>query len=497
MKHLSRVTLIACDTQSPGKALASLRRSLTQIKPARTILFTNIHLTLKDDIEIILIPTIRSKAEYSHWIMRELHKHIQTDFVLVSQWDSYVLDGEQWTDEFLEYDYVGAPWLETDGYSVGNGGFSLRSKKLMEIAANDHAIISTHPEDNMLCKVYRPYLQLKYGLDWAPDDLAEKFSFELREPTQPTFGFHSFFHTPFKETVIVRRQASLGDVIQVENVLRYFYEKGFRVVLDTLPQFYNLFLSHDFKIYHPQEVDPKILQSAERIDLDLSYESTPERLHLLSYYEMAGITDGEIKNPKLFTGYEYKNPAHKLFRKYCVFHIDERPQAGRNIYGVNWNEVVVYLSEKGYTVVQIGHGKHEVPKGAVEMRNMNEPMLMRLIGGADLFLGCDSGPFNIALAMDTPAVVFFGSVHPDYIIPDKTNVTVIQNHNPDKPICRLPHCWSSTISTEGVECVETLGQIKRVVRQYQGAECAEVDEPIPPCTCFKTAQVIDAINERI
>jgi ADP-heptose:LPS heptosyltransferase len=454
-------------------------------------------LTIKDGIEVIQIPTIRSKADYSRWIIRELYKHFDTDFVLVTQWDSYVIDGSRWTDEFMAYDYVGASWIETDGFSVGNGGFSLRSRKLMEGAANDSVVSVTHPEDNVLCKIYRPFFENVYGCKWAPEELADRFSFELKEPTQPTFGFHSFFHTPFKETVIIRRQASLGDVIMCEPVLRYFHEKGYKVILDTLPQFYNLFISHDFKIHHPQEVDQQMLANAKRVNLDMSYESTPERLHLSSYYEMAGIQDGQIKNPKLFTGYDYKNLDHKLFRKYCVLHIDDRAQPGRNIYGVNWDAVVAYLSENGYTVVQIGHGKHTVPKGAVEMRNMNEPMLMRLIGGADLFLGIDSGPMNIALAMDTPIIAFFGSVHPDYIIPDRKNVTVIQNHNSEKPICRLPHCWSSTISTEGVECIETMGQIKRIVKMFQGAECIETEHATPPCVNFTTAQVIDAINQRI
>lgn len=496
MKELPRVTLIVCDTQSPGRALASLRRSLTQIKPAKTILFTNIKLALKDDIEVVLIPTIRSKAEYSYWIIRELYNHFHTDFVLVTQWDSYVLDGNQWDDSFMDYDYIGGSWLETDGFSVGNGGFSLRSRKLMEGAANDKVVQVTHPEDNVLCKIYRPFFEKVYGCKWAPEELADKFSFELKEPTQPTFGFHSYFHPPYKETVIVRRQASLGDVIQVEPVLSYFYKKGYRVVLDTLPQFFNLFLFHYFKVHRIEEVDPKLSRKAEVVDLDMSYESNPEQLHLSSFYEMAGIQDGEIRNPKLTLQINPKLPESKLFKKYCILHIDERGQPGRNIYGVNWNEVVAHLSENGYTVVQIGHGKHEVPKGAIEMRNMNEPMLMRLIGGADLFIGVDSGPFNIALAMSTPAICFFGSVHPDYIIPDKTNVTVISNHNSEKPICRLPHCWSSAISTEGVECIETHGTIKKITKMWQGTECLE-QEAVPPCVRFTTQQVIDAINERI
>jgi hypothetical protein len=494
MKELPRVTLIACDTQSPGRALASLRRSLSQIKPAKTILFTSVGLAVKDDIEVVKIAPLKSKADYSRWIMRDLYKYIETDFVLVTQWDSYVLNGELWTDDFLT-DYIGACWLETDGFSVGNGGFSIRSQRLMEVAATDPTIVSTHPEDNMLAKVYRPYLETKYGFKWASEELADKFSFELREPTQPTFGFHSFFHQPFKKTIIIRRQASLGDVIMTEPVMRYFHEKGYKVVLKTLPQFYNLFYSHEFKVHHPDEVDPKVLAGAHEIDLDMSYESTPEQLHLLSYYQMAGIEDGEIKNPKLFTGYDYKNPDFKLLRKFCVIHNDVRSQPGRNTYGVEWGQVVAYLADLGFTVIQIGQGKHEVIRGATEIRNMNEPMLMRLIGGADLFIGVDSGPFNIALAMDTPAIVFFGNVHPDYIIPDRKNVIVIQNHNPEKPICRLPHCWSSTISTEGVECIETMGQTRRVVKMFQGAECVETDQPIPPCVQFKNEQVYDAIDK--
>ena len=314
-KHLPSVTLIAADTVSPGRALASLRRSLSQINPTKTILFTSVQLAIKDDIEVIKIAPLKSKADYSLWIMRELYKYIETDFVLVSQWDSYVLDGKLWTDDFLSVDYIGASWLETDNFSVGNGGFSIRSKRLMEAAANDPIIVSTHPEDNMLSKVYRPYLEAKYGFKWASEELADKFSFELREPMQPTFGFHSFFHQPFKETVIINRKASLGDVVMCEPVIRYFHEKGYKVVLKTLPQFYNLFYSHDFKVHHPDEIDPKILKAAKYIDLDMSYESTPEQLHLLSYYQMAGIEDGEIKNPKLFTGYDYKNPDYKLFRK--------------------------------------------------------------------------------------------------------------------------------------------------------------------------------------
>lgn len=488
MKQLDRLTVIVADTVNYGQALISLKKTLSQITPARTIFFTDVDLPPQEGVEIIKIAPIRSKAKYSEWIMRHLWRYIDTEFILIQQWDSWVLDGECWTDEFLSVDYIGASWLETDGFAVGNGGFSIRSRELMRKVANDSIIVSTHPEDNMLSKVYRPYLEAKYGFKWASIELADRFSFELKSPTQKTFGFHSFFHKPFQETIVIRRLAAMGDVIQCEPILHYFYENGYRVVLDTLPQFFNLFYTHYFKVHHPEEVDGRLMANARVINLDMSYENTPKQLHLKSYFEMCGIKDGEIRNPKLTLPFDPKIPEAKLFKKYCVLHLDVR-QPGRNIYGVNWEEVVSYLHSLGYQSIQIGHGEHEVIPGATEMRNMNEPMLMRLIGGADTMLAIDSGPANIALAMNTPLIVFCGSVDMNYIYPDLSNVMVIEQRG----VCRSEKCWHSTIGTEGVECVEINGGLKYNIKSMQGAECIE-PFTIPPCVNFNHELVMNKIK---
>jgi Protein of unknown function (DUF5672)/Glycosyltransferase family 9 (heptosyltransferase) len=498
MKVIKNASLVIIDCKNYGQALSALKKSMTKMAFEKVLFLTDIGIPkLPTGIEVKKIQRIKSKDEYSTFCIKSLYKYIETDYFLLIQWDSEIIDGSLWDDEWYNYDYVAPQWpFETDGLSVGCGGFSWRSRRLHEILGADDFILGTPPEDVTICRIYRRYLEKKYGMKWAPDDVAERFAFELKEPIAPAFGRHGYFHEPYKEVVVIKRLASLGDVIQTEAVLHYFHQKGYKVVLHTLPQFFNLFYSHYFKVHSPDEIDKRLLDKARVISLDMSYESIPEQLHLLSYYQMAGIEDGEIRNPKLTLPFDPKFPDYKLFRKYCVIHNDIRPQQSRNTYGINWEDVVAHLADLGFTVIQIGQGEHEVIKGATEMRNMNEPMLMRLIGGADLMVCVDSGPFNIALAMDTPTVCFFGSVNPDYIIPDRKNVTVIQNHNPEKPICRLPHCWSSTISTEGVECVETMGQVKRVVKMFQGSECVE-DGPIPPCVQFTTQQVIDAINQRI
>lgn len=87
-------------------------------------------------------------------MIKELNKYIETSYVLIIQYDGFILNPDAWTDEFLEYDYIGAPWWYTDDCNVGNGGFSLRSKKLLEILANDDSILETHPEDHHICRTY-------------------------------------------------------------------------------------------------------------------------------------------------------------------------------------------------------------------------------------------------------------------------------------------------------------------------------------------------------
>src|SRR5215469_740053 len=151
MKNLDNLTICIIDCRSYAQALFSLTKSREQVNPARVIFFTDADIPPQAGIDIIKIESIRSKEAYSKWVMTELYKYITTTHILIQQWDSWILDGDQWNDDYLSVDYIGASWIETDGFSVGNGGFSLRARRLMEAVATDPIIVSYHPEDNMIC----------------------------------------------------------------------------------------------------------------------------------------------------------------------------------------------------------------------------------------------------------------------------------------------------------------------------------------------------------
>lgn len=147
----------------------------------------------KQGIKIFKVEADFSLEKYNKFIIKNLNSYINTDFVLIFQNDGFISNLGAWTDEFLNYDYIGAPWWYNDENNVGNGGFSLRSKKLMDILAEDDHIEETHPEDHHTCRTYGKYLRDTHGIKFAPQELASRFSVETGNYFNQ-FGFHSKWH---------------------------------------------------------------------------------------------------------------------------------------------------------------------------------------------------------------------------------------------------------------------------------------------------------------
>jgi hypothetical protein len=119
---------------------------------------------------------------------------VATSHCLVVQWDGYVLDPGRWEPGFLRWDYIGAPWHDIEGSrAVGNGGFSLRSRRLLD-ALTAPEMVSGHPEDVAICDTNRERLEQMHGIRFAPVEVARRFAFERLAPAGPTFGFHGLFN---------------------------------------------------------------------------------------------------------------------------------------------------------------------------------------------------------------------------------------------------------------------------------------------------------------
>ena len=193
MLELPSVTLCCIDTVNPALALRALRLSMAEIRFARALLLTGQALEAPG-IEPRVIEPFASRAEYSAFVLKTLVRHIDTPFVLLIQWDGYVINPEAWREEFLACDYIGAKWFwQQDAMRVGNGGFSLRSRKLL-VALQDPRIEPDGNEDETIGRKYRPLLEREHGIVFASEALADAFAFEAAYPIGRPFGFHGLYN---------------------------------------------------------------------------------------------------------------------------------------------------------------------------------------------------------------------------------------------------------------------------------------------------------------
>jgi Protein of unknown function (DUF5672) len=192
---LPQVTLVCVDTRTPALALAAIARCRTQITFGEAVLFTDPALVPSPPAGLRIVPTaIDSVPAYSHFMLRGLLPHVHGSHVLVMQWDGYVVDAKQWDPRFLDHDYIGAPLRGMPAErAVGNGGFSLRSRRLLQVL-QDPSFAERHPEDLCICHDHRERLRREHGIRFAPLDVASRFAYERVPPSGPTFGFHGLFN---------------------------------------------------------------------------------------------------------------------------------------------------------------------------------------------------------------------------------------------------------------------------------------------------------------
>ena len=142
-----------------------------------------------------------------------------------------MLSGDYFSEFFLNYDYIGAPWPHHQDFNVGNGGFSMRSAKL--IHAVQHFFLPddlNSAEDVVICRYLRARLEDKIALKFASKSVAEKFSFEMAQVSHQTFGFHGLFNLP---SIMQQDLQILFDNLQPKTAIRFF--RAFRDACEALP----------------------------------------------------------------------------------------------------------------------------------------------------------------------------------------------------------------------------------------------------------------------
>ena len=241
------ITLVAIDFKTHDLTRRALEICLDRIDPGEVIVVSDQNI-LPGSTWVEHEPT-ESFSEYNLLMMKGIASVVDTSHALYVQYDGMIWDKELWDDRFLDYDYIGAPWpWEPEGRNVGNGGFSLRSKKLLD-ACTDPAIQLTAArnfiaEDSVIAIDNREYLEKTHGIKFAPTEVANRFSFELGEPRR-SWGFHGLWNTLGNlmsydvDYYMERLDPKNWNIYLWHHVLQVLAIRGYQAHVDSLAQQFN------------------------------------------------------------------------------------------------------------------------------------------------------------------------------------------------------------------------------------------------------------------
>lgn len=213
MINLENVSLVCVEGKKDEKSILNSIKALNHSK--KNINFGEVILIspkLSDELKELLTTVKHYEIDeldwigYNNFILKNLFNYVKKNYCLIIQWDGFVLNPNRWTDEFFNYDYIGAKWdlnhlkncnwlkneVKNKGFFnlVGNGGFSFRSKKLL-LETSNSPFTCDGPEDAYICNNNYNYF-IEKGIKFGTDEIADKFSREMNKDLSwdSVFGFH-------------------------------------------------------------------------------------------------------------------------------------------------------------------------------------------------------------------------------------------------------------------------------------------------------------------
>ena len=203
MEHTNLTIVSVYGHNNGASAIPSIVQSMKELPGSRGLLLSvERPPNLPSDITWRCIFPL-TYLQYSVFVMHSLYAFIDTDYCLIVQDDSWVLNGKNFKHEYYDYDYIGAAthaalvgnelklqgsWVDDeDRIMVQNGGFSLRSKRFLE-APNKLGLTHTPAEniylwneDVQLTAIRRKLLEM-CGLKFASEEVSRGFALEYAVP---------------------------------------------------------------------------------------------------------------------------------------------------------------------------------------------------------------------------------------------------------------------------------------------------------------------------
>jgi len=227
---LKDTTLICVDCRDISRTVKVMERCEELVDFGAVKLLTTLETDYHGKVDC---PHIASHVMYSIFMLKELYKYVDTKYMLVVQSDGFILNPQSWDNAWKQYDYIGPLFNQWD--IVGNGGFSFRSKALMQFmatlvpnwditkeGADDLQSKMSCYEDGAISLNYKELVEMN-GFKIAPCEVGARFAQGGNATPHYQFEYPFGFHGCWKRVDLESGYCELGvrpdDDVKIPDIL--------------------------------------------------------------------------------------------------------------------------------------------------------------------------------------------------------------------------------------------------------------------------------------
>ena len=234
----------------------------------------------------------------------------------------------------------------------------------------------------------------------------------------------------------LKRTIGMGDIIICEPIikkLKQLYPEAKLTFFTAKPDVVKHFKNEPNEVVKIDEnalLQDSLAESDCQIkfDLDLAYESRVDTPFIDAYAAVCGIEwdDWRDKIPQFSTPAE---DASEYLPKepYVVMVGDGSGWIGKTWSPANYENIVRFLNDKNYAVVEPGFGASSITDPKYNKCSLDN--LVALIANCAFYIGTDNGPMHIASALNKPRIIIAGAALPYISNPNRENVFYIQDNS--------------------------------------------------------------------
>ncbi len=180
MTPSSSVSLVILETRYHGLATMALQHWTRRINFKEVLVFSDKNL-LPGSKWVPIKPLTDINKDYGDIMVRGMWPFLNSEYMILINWDTLLRDQNLWSAEFFQYDYIGSmwPWQAPHNDNPDHCGISWRSERLLQAMRYPAVESVTDAVPYHISHQIEQMMRTKFQIRMAEQDMNRRFVHEI------------------------------------------------------------------------------------------------------------------------------------------------------------------------------------------------------------------------------------------------------------------------------------------------------------------------------